>query len=76
MGASLAVGQFPMLFGLACVVLALFTGWLGGGVFKRQARSALPRAVVGPTIRAFVQHAEVGGKSGGRSAKNTTRSQR
>lgn len=35
MGASLAVGQFPMLYGLACVVLALFTGWIGGGVFNR-----------------------------------------
>lgn len=34
-GASLAVGQFPMLYGLACVVLALFTGWIGGGVFNR-----------------------------------------
>lgn len=27
--------QFPLLYGLACVVLALFTGWLGGVVFKR-----------------------------------------
>jgi uncharacterized protein (TIGR02186 family) len=25
----------PLLYGLVCVVLALFTGWLGGVVFKR-----------------------------------------
>ncbi|QYO78438.1 TIGR02186 family protein [Devosia salina] len=35
MRASLAVGQFPVLYGLACVVLALFIGWIGGVVFKR-----------------------------------------
>lgn len=29
-----ATGQ-PLLYGLVCVVLALFTGWLGGVVFKR-----------------------------------------
>ncbi|MHA6689862.1 TIGR02186 family protein [Devosia sp. A449] len=27
--------QFPLLYGLVCVVLALFTGWLGGVIFKR-----------------------------------------
>jgi uncharacterized protein (TIGR02186 family) len=27
--------QFPLLYGLACVILALFTGWLGGIIFKR-----------------------------------------
>lgn len=27
--------QFPMLYGLACVALALLTGWLGGVVFRR-----------------------------------------
>ena len=27
--------QFPLLYGLVCVVLALFVGWLGGVVFKR-----------------------------------------
>lgn len=27
--------QWPFLYGLACVVLALFTGWLGGVIFKR-----------------------------------------
>lgn len=27
--------QYPLLYGLVCVVLALFTGWLGGVVFKR-----------------------------------------
>lgn len=27
--------QFPLLYGLVCVALALFTGWLGGVVFKR-----------------------------------------
>ena len=30
-----AARQFPLLYGLVCVVLALFTGWLGGVVFKR-----------------------------------------
>lgn len=29
-----ATGQ-PLLYGLVCVLLALFTGWLGGVVFKR-----------------------------------------
>lgn len=29
-----ATGQ-PLLYGLVCVALALFTGWLGGVVFKR-----------------------------------------
>ncbi|ODT73201.1 MAG: hypothetical protein ABS75_00540 [Pelagibacterium sp. SCN 63-23] len=27
--------QFPFLYGLACVILALVTGWLGGVLFKR-----------------------------------------
>lgn len=27
--------QSPLLYGLVCVALALFTGWLGGVVFKR-----------------------------------------
>jgi len=27
--------EFPLLYGIVCVALALFTGWLGGVVFKR-----------------------------------------
>jgi uncharacterized protein (TIGR02186 family) len=27
--------QYPLLYGLVCVILAVFTGWLGGVVFKR-----------------------------------------
>ncbi len=27
--------QYPLLYGLACVALALGTGWLGGWIFKR-----------------------------------------
>ena len=27
--------QQPLLYGIVCVMLALFTGWLGGVVFKR-----------------------------------------
>ncbi|RYE78657.1 MAG: hypothetical protein EOP19_21200, partial [Hyphomicrobiales bacterium] len=27
--------DFPLLYGLVCVTLALFTGWLGGVVFRR-----------------------------------------
>ena len=27
--------QYPLLYGIVCVVLALFTGWLGGVIFKR-----------------------------------------
>jgi|SRR5215217_4929927 len=27
--------QYPLLYGIACVVLALFTGWLGGVLFRR-----------------------------------------
>jgi uncharacterized protein (TIGR02186 family) len=27
--------QYPLLYGLACVALALFTGWLGGIIFRR-----------------------------------------
>lgn len=30
-----AARQYPLLYGLVCVLLALFTGWLGGVVFKR-----------------------------------------
>lgn len=30
-----AARQQPLLYGLVCVVLALFTGWLGGVVFRR-----------------------------------------
>lgn len=32
---GLAARQQPLLYGLVAVVLALFTGWLGGVVFKR-----------------------------------------
>ncbi|MDB5541845.1 MAG: hypothetical protein JWQ89_3572 [Devosia sp.] len=32
---GLAAHQQPLLYGLVCVVLALFTGWLGGVVFRR-----------------------------------------
>ncbi len=27
--------EFPLLYGIVCVALALFTGWLGGVVFRR-----------------------------------------
>jgi uncharacterized protein (TIGR02186 family) len=27
--------QYPLLYGLTCVILALLTGWLGGVIFKR-----------------------------------------
>ncbi len=27
--------QFPLLYGICCVILALFTGWLGGVLFRR-----------------------------------------
>jgi len=27
--------QQPLLYGVICVLLALFTGWLGGALFKR-----------------------------------------
>jgi uncharacterized protein (TIGR02186 family) len=30
-----AAVQQPFLYGLACVILAIFTGWLGGVVFRR-----------------------------------------
>jgi uncharacterized protein (TIGR02186 family) len=30
-----AASQQPILYGLACVLLAVFTGWLGGVVFRR-----------------------------------------
>lgn len=32
---ALSAVQQPLLYGLICVVLALFTGWLGGVIFKR-----------------------------------------
>ncbi|WP_092185333.1 TIGR02186 family protein [Devosia sp. YR412] len=32
---ALASTQQPLLYGLVCVILALFTGWLGGVIFKR-----------------------------------------
>ena len=32
---ALSANQYPLLYGLACVVLALFTGWLGGVIFRR-----------------------------------------
>ncbi|MGV8855859.1 MAG: TIGR02186 family protein [Devosia sp.] len=32
---ALASVQQPLLYGVICVVLALFTGWLGGVLFKR-----------------------------------------
>lgn len=32
---ALSSTQYPFLYGLACVALALFTGWLGGVVFRR-----------------------------------------
>jgi uncharacterized protein (TIGR02186 family) len=27
--------QYPLLYGICCVILALFTGWLGGVLFRR-----------------------------------------
>lgn len=32
---ALSAVQQPLFYGLVCVILALFTGWLGGVVFKR-----------------------------------------
>ncbi|MCS6761730.1 MAG: TIGR02186 family protein [Candidatus Devosia symbiotica] len=32
---ALAAVQSPLLYGVICVILALFTGWLGGALFKR-----------------------------------------
>lgn len=32
---AISATQQPLLYGLACVVLALFTGWLGGILFRR-----------------------------------------
>jgi uncharacterized protein (TIGR02186 family) len=32
---ALSAVQQPLLYGVVCVVLALFTGWLGGVIFKR-----------------------------------------
>ncbi len=30
-----SAAQSPLLYGIACVILALFTGWLGGVLFRR-----------------------------------------
>lgn len=32
---ALSAVQYPLLYGIVCVILALFTGWLGGVIFKR-----------------------------------------
>lgn len=32
---ALAAVQQPLLYGVVCVILALFTGWLGGVIFRR-----------------------------------------
>jgi uncharacterized protein (TIGR02186 family) len=32
---ALSAVQQPLLYGIICVILALFTGWLGGVIFKR-----------------------------------------
>lgn len=32
---ALSAQQYPLLYGLACVVLALFSGWFGGVLFRR-----------------------------------------
>ncbi|MCS6759848.1 MAG: TIGR02186 family protein [Candidatus Devosia euplotis] len=32
---ALSAVQQPLFYGLICVVLALFTGWLGGAIFRR-----------------------------------------
>ncbi len=32
---ALSAQQSPLLYGIACVALALFTGWLGGVLFRR-----------------------------------------
>jgi uncharacterized protein (TIGR02186 family) len=32
---ALAAHQQPLLYGMVCVILAVFTGWLGGVVFRR-----------------------------------------
>ncbi|HLV82962.1 MAG TPA: TIGR02186 family protein [Devosia sp.] len=32
---AMAAVQSPLLYGLVCVILALFTGWLGGAIFRR-----------------------------------------
>src|SRR5262249_53502130 len=32
---ALTAVQQPLLYGVVCVILALFTGWLGGVIFKR-----------------------------------------
>lgn len=32
---ALSAVQYPLLYGIACVILALITGWLGGILFRR-----------------------------------------
>jgi uncharacterized protein (TIGR02186 family) len=32
---AMSASQQPLLYGIACVILALFTGWLGGVLFRR-----------------------------------------
>jgi uncharacterized protein (TIGR02186 family) len=32
---ALSAVQYPLLYGIACVLLALFSGWLGGLLFRR-----------------------------------------
>lgn len=32
---ALSAVQYPLLYGIACVILALITGWLGGVLFRR-----------------------------------------
>ena len=32
---AISAVQYPLLYGIVCVILALFTGWLGGIIFKR-----------------------------------------
>ncbi len=32
---AISAVQYPLFYGILCVILALFTGWLGGLIFKR-----------------------------------------
>ncbi|MNT64219.1 putative transmembrane protein (Alph_Pro_TM) [compost metagenome] len=32
---ALSAVQQPLLYGVICVILALFTGWMGGVLFRR-----------------------------------------
>ena len=32
---AISATQYPLLYGIVCVILALFTGWIGGFIFKR-----------------------------------------